>query len=62
MIVVGLWGGCYFYSRGGKFGIRGLCNIDFLEFSNEWFEGLDKSWYVSCKYNILMNMYGVKVG
>jgi hypothetical protein len=62
VIAAGSWGGCYFHPRGGKPGIRGPCNIDPSEFPNEWFEGLDKSWYASRKYNIPTNMYGVKAG
>ena len=63
MIEAGVFGGCYFNPRGGKKGILGpSVDIDAREFPASWFEGLPERLYLSRKYNISTNKYGVKAG
>ena len=63
MIEAGVFGGCYFNPRGGKKGILGrVVDIDHGEFPASWFAGLDESLYLSRRYYIPTNKYGVKAG
>ena len=63
MIEAGVFGGCYFNPRGGKRGILGpSVDIDHREFPASWFEGLSERLYLSRRYNIPTNKYGVKAG
>eukprot|EP00899_Mesostigma_viride_P019584 jgi/Mesvir1/27627/Mv07359-RA.1 len=59
----GIFGGCYFNPRGGKKGIFGrVVKIDHKEFPKDWFAGLPEAMYVSRKYHVPTNKYGVKAG
>ena len=63
MIEAGVFGGRYFNPRGGKKGILGSSvDIDHREFPASWFVGLPERLYVSRRYNIPTNKYGVKAG
>ena len=60
---LGVFGGCYFNPRGGKRGIfdREVA-VDHAEFPPAWFEGVDDSKFLSRRYVIPTNRYGVKSG
>jgi hypothetical protein len=59
----GVFGGCYFNSRGGKPGIFGRdVAISASEFPAKWFENVETQLYCSRKYNIPTNKYQVKSG
>lgn len=63
MIRAGVFGGCYFNPRGGKKGILGpSVDVDHREFPASWFEGVPERLYLSRRYNISTNKYGVKAG
>ena len=62
-IAKGVFGGCYFNPRGGKPGIFGpTVAIDHKEFPASWFEGVDPQRYLSRRYHVPTNAYGVKSG
>ena len=59
----GIFGGCYFNPRGGKPGIFGSeVAVSHSEFPSAWFEGVDESMYISRRYRVSTNRYGVKSG
>jgi len=59
----GIFGGCYFNPKGGKPGIFGReVSIDHTEFPASWFENVDPSMYLSRRYSVPTNLYGVKSG
>jgi len=59
----GIFGGCYFNSRGGKIGIFGReVEIDPSEFPPSWFEGVSEHLYTSRRYNVPTNKFKVKAG
>eukprot|EP00930_Biecheleria_cincta_P041002 TRINITY_DN28085_c0_g1_i1.p1 TRINITY_DN28085_c0_g1~~TRINITY_DN28085_c0_g1_i1.p1 ORF type:complete len:276 (+),score=32.79 TRINITY_DN28085_c0_g1_i1:81-908(+) len=59
----GIFGGCYFNPRGGKPGIFAReVAVSHKEFPKKWFKGLTESMYVSRRYYIPTNKYGVKSG
>ena len=63
MIEAGVFGGCYFNPRGGKKGILGpSVDIDHREFPASWFDGVPERLYLSRRYNVPTNKYGVKAG
>ena len=63
MIEAGVFGGCYFNPRGGKKGIFGSSvDIDHREFPASWFEGVPERLYLSRRYYVPTNKYGVKAG
>ena len=65
MIHAGIFGGCYFNPSGGKKGVKypkGGIPIDYREYPTEWFKGLSKHKFLSKRYNISTNLYGVKAG
>ena len=60
---LGVFGGCYFNPRGGKPGIFGRdVAVDAAELPAAWLEGLPPSKYISRRYNVPTNRYGVKGG
>lgn len=64
MIRAGVFGGCYFNPRGGRPGIispKGI-DINYKEFPSSWFAGLHESLFISRRYVIATNKYGVKAG
>lgn len=62
-IRMGIFGGCYFNSRGGKPGIFGRdVDISVEEFPTEWFNDVPESHYLSRRYNKPTNKFGVKAG
>ena len=59
----GIFGGCYLNPRGGKAGIFGRdVDVSHTEFPAAWFDGLPTSLYMSRKYHVPTNCYGVKSG
>ena len=65
MIRSGIFGGCYFNPSGGKKGVkypRGGIPVSHKEYPAEWFDEVDESMYVSKRYDISTNKYGVKAG
>ena len=65
MLHSGVFGGCYMNPSGGKKGKlypKGGIPIDYKEYPQDWFEGLDKSLYLSKRYYIPTNKYQVKAG
>eukprot|EP00316_Scyphosphaera_apsteinii_P002278 CAMPEP_0119321482 /NCGR_PEP_ID=MMETSP1333-20130426/55531_1 /TAXON_ID=418940 /ORGANISM="Scyphosphaera apsteinii, Strain RCC1455" /LENGTH=304 /DNA_ID=CAMNT_0007328463 /DNA_START=9 /DNA_END=923 /DNA_ORIENTATION=+ len=59
----GIFGGCYFNPRGGRPGIFWhAVAVDHTEFPEAWFDNLSPSLYLSRRYNIQTNAYGVKSG
>ena len=60
---LGVFGGCYFNSRGGKPGIFGRdVAVDASELPAAWVQGLPASKYLSRRYHVPTNRYGVKSG
>ena len=51
MLHRGIFGGTYFAEL-----------IDYKDFPRDWFKGLDKSFYCSCRYLIKVNYFKVKSG
>ena len=49
MLHKGIFGGTYFSDL-----------IDYKEFPNDWFEGIDKNFYCSTKYRIDVNFFKIK--
>ncbi len=56
VIQMGSFGGIYFNNEGGKI------DIDYKEFPSNWFENLDKSYFMSEKYLKKVNYFNVKSG
>ncbi|MDG2341640.1 MAG: hypothetical protein P8L24_01040 [Cytophagales bacterium] len=56
IIRLGSFGGIYFYDEGGRI------DINHKEFPSEWFNGLDKSFYISKKYDREINFFKIKSG
>ena len=65
MIRAGVFGGCYFNPSGGKKGVkypRGGIPVDHNEYPKAWFEGVPERKYISRRYCVPTNKYGVKAG
>lgn len=59
----GIFGGIYFNPVGGKPGIISKrININYKEFPDDWFEGLNESIYRGKEYNKYVNKYKVVSG
>jgi hypothetical protein len=59
----GVFGGCYFHPRGGKPGVFGReVAIDHREFPESWFVGIPENLYLSRRYVVATNAFGVKSG
>ncbi|OUU79748.1 MAG: hypothetical protein CBC38_04570 [Gammaproteobacteria bacterium TMED78] len=51
MLQKGIFGGTYFYEL-----------IDYREFPKEWFDGLNKDYYCSARYNKEINFFRIRSG
>lgn len=59
----GIFGGIYFNPKGGRPGILGdSVDIDYKEFPQDWFKGLNKASYIGRRYDATKNKYGVSSG
>jgi len=70
MLVKGMHGGIYFNPKGGKPGVKyprskypkGIPGVTIDEYPEEWFAGVKKELYLSRRYSVTHNCYGVKSG